>query len=788
TTQQDAAQNEEQVQGEADTTPATKGPVVTPAPTTSTPVEETPVEETPVQETPRHKDNFRVDIVHRQAMGKDIRGGLTVRKVVVLLVNMASAVLTLLTGLRENPVIVFATGRYDAIRARLHDKLINYRLVRDDLVDVDTLMNLTTVGERYRFFSAPTRKPENLGEDKSTCLRVNSINVSHTAVYFDDFWGVGARRAQYYFHSISAPRCDIINFTPDWFDECVTTQNNSTDNCHRFILDHFDDLQENRSIQSGVPGDFGIAGMPFLRCVGRPDSTFTYMTDLLVHQSFWAGGSYHLEIQSSKCNAVPRLINSDKKYGLFQTEPVDHQAEVKVAIDNTGWFTTIVTNAYGIVTLGLISRGILNTIFQVRVVSYVPAKLRFNGLRRFLRYIVPFSWVSTWASEDDSSIIRFKGKVIMASDVWINHWLYIVLSILDALVSIRMTYSIYEMGTWMLSVKVTAENFIFLASALTRLTWLMCFAHTGVRILLKVAIRSMKAMKMIRPHQRDALEWWVDASALFVSYKMYSLMLCFLLYMLMKFHGGTTFMVNPPYASRGIFGGAPEIGSFWSSEIMCDFTVILAFLMLGGGLFGSIMLTTKYKYAANNNLLRLIQQRYVFVGWDVATVMESLGIDPFDDTLIQDGVATTNCSLGCIIQQMYQSGPSGHFTLAVDYLFHGNGFSAGPFELHYLTKKALMMRLLRRESSISASSPSKVVKARLNNLPATENKSLFDKDLRIFAESTYGRVILVEEDVPGKFGKNASGLLEYSVVDALSMMNILDIKHLLSNTKKLKLH
>ncbi|KAG7382762.1 hypothetical protein PHYBOEH_010376 [Phytophthora boehmeriae] len=52
TTQQDAAQSEEQVQGEADALPSTKGPVVTPAPTTSVPVEETPVQETPATVVP----------------------------------------------------------------------------------------------------------------------------------------------------------------------------------------------------------------------------------------------------------------------------------------------------------------------------------------------------------------------------------------------------------------------------------------------------------------------------------------------------------------------------------------------------------------------------------------------------------------------------------------------------------------------------------------------------------------------------------------------------------------
>lgn len=55
-----------------------------------------------------------------------------------------------------------------------------------------------------------------------------------------------------------------------------------------------------------------------------------YITDLMVHQSFWAGGSYHVQFESSKCLAVPRLLNPDMNYGLFQTEPMDQQAEVKV--------------------------------------------------------------------------------------------------------------------------------------------------------------------------------------------------------------------------------------------------------------------------------------------------------------------------------------------------------------------------------------------------------------------------------------------------------------------------
>lgn len=391
-----------------------------------------------------------------------------------------------------------------------------------------------------------------------------------------------------------------------------------------------------------------------------------------------------------------------------------------------------------------------------------------------------------------------------------HHWLYITLSILDALVSMRMTYSIYEMGTWMLSMHVNADNFIFMASALTRLTWLMCFVHTVLRLLFKMAIRSLKALKMIRADLRHTLEWYIDASALFMSYKVYSLLLCFLLYLFLALHGGTSFMVNAPQASRGIFGGAPEISSFWHNEIMCDFTVIMCILTLAGGLCGSMMLATPYKYAANNSLLLLIQKRYIFVGWDVITVMEALGIDPFKDDLVRDGIASTNCSLGCVIQQMYQSGPSGHFALAADSLFHGNGFSAGPAEFRYPRKRALAMGLLRSEYKTAVSSKASKASKRHakyavaagavsdasaksavmdddpgGEMPSAENKSLFDKDLSLFAETTYGRVVVIDSDAQGKYAKNAAGILEYSVTDALSTMNILDVKHLLGNTRKL---
>lgn len=261
------------------------------------------------------------------------------------------------------------------------------------------------------------------------------------------------------------------------------------------------------------------------------------------------------------------------------------------------------TYSYGVVTLVLVARGVINALAKLRVVNYVPSKLRFAGARRYFRYIIPLMNLSVWTSDDENSIIRFKGKVIMASDVWINHWLYILLSILDALVSMRMTYSVYEMGQWMLSMHITMDNFIFMASALTRLTWLMCFVHTVVRLTLKLAVRSLKGIKLIRPHHQQTIEWYIDSSALFVSYKVYSLMLCFLLYVLLKVRGETSFMVNAPNSSRGIFGGAPSIENFWNSEIMIDFVVLLSLMMLGGGFFGFVMLLTPYKRVANNKVV-----------------------------------------------------------------------------------------------------------------------------------------------------------------------------------------
>ncbi|KAE9150567.1 hypothetical protein PF001_g3309 [Phytophthora fragariae] len=176
---------------------------------------------------------------------------------------------------------------------------------------------------------------------------------------------------------------------------------------------------------------------------------------------------------------------------------------------------------------------------------------------------------------------------------------------------------------------------------------------------------------------------------------------------------------------------------------MIDFVVLLSLMMLGGGFFGFVMLLTPYKRVANNKLVHLIQKRYV----------------------------STSCSLGCILQQLYQSGPSGHVTLVADYLFHGNGFSSPRVEFSFPIRKAMAMGLLRGEKStgtkVCASSKYASSDAttshsmqsgaarhessedEISEMVHTDKKSLFDKNLCLFSETTYGRVILVDQDKPG---------------------------------------
>ncbi|TMW59438.1 hypothetical protein Poli38472_004507 [Pythium oligandrum] len=581
----------------------------------------------------------------------------TIRKIFLLLTNVASTVLTLLTGLRENPVIVLVSGRYDAVRSRMREGMISYGIVEDDVVDVDKLPDLKHLYE--------SELHEYDGRDAQ--LRR----------------GKGVRRTQVFFYSISAKRCGIINFRPEWVDQCVQDQQGNATQCHEYILNNFDDLKQDRSIQAGVELDFGEPGFPFLKCKGRPQGYFNFNTDLVVHQSYWAGGKYHIEVQTSECLAQPLLRDSKWVWGLFQVEQADQAANVVVALPKSGWFGTIVTFAYGIVSITMIGHGILAAFVRSRAVPYLPDSLRSTREHTVAKFLAPFMSVTTLLAENENTIITFKGSILMASDVWMNHWLYITLSVLDAVINVRMTYVILEMGTWMLGKKANFENFIFLCSALTRITWVMCLAHSITRLFFKFILRSLKTLKVVRSNIRDKLEWYVDATALFMSYKIYNLLLCVLLYLFLEFHGGTTFMKQQPWYKQGMYGGNQSIAQFWGNEIICDFFVMLSILTALGWAISVAILQTKYRYLANNGVIRLLQHRYVLVGWDAWTAAQVLGIDPYNPMLVDKDMTLTGCSIGSLLQLLYASGPSGLVHLAGDYLLVDGGFAKGAVHFHY---------------------------------------------------------------------------------------------------------
>lgn len=68
--------------------------------------------------------------------------------------------------------------------------------------------------------------------------------------------------------------------------------------------------------------------------------------------------------------------------------------------------------------------------------------------------------------------------------------------------------------------------------------------------------------------------------------------------------------------------------NFWGNEIICDLIAICFALITTGHALASLMLLTRYRALTHNRVLRLIQDRFVFVGWDLFVVMEALGVDP----------------------------------------------------------------------------------------------------------------------------------------------------------------
>lgn len=759
------------------------------------------------------------------------RRAIALRKLVVFGLNLASTLLTLFTGLRENPLVVLVTGRYDEIRSRFLDGSINYNNTNDDLLEIGSLLDLRDVGANFRFFSQPKRGPHNFLTDRSTCLRVNSMNVTRMNIYYDDFWGKGARRTQIYMFSMSAPKCDVLNLKPKWFADCVAARGNNETQCYEFVRANFDDIKSDTATQVGIEVDFGTPGVPLLRCRGRPERTFNLIVDMMIHQSYWAGGSFHVEVQSSNCRAKPLGVRDPhQRLGLFRIESVDMNSTAYSAADASGWFSTIVGYVYAIVSISLIVRGVFAAIVRSTRVAYVAHALRFKkGNNRLAKLFLPSMKLASLFPHNETDVVKLKGGLWMASDVWLNHWLYIGMSMLDALVNMRMTYVIFQLGTYMLNLRASVETFLFMCSALGRMTWLLCLTHTATRVAFKLATRSLGAFGLLRPTPREKIEWFVDGAAMFASYKLYSLLLFAYMYMMLKIRKTTTFMKRS--GKWGVYGGALQISQFWSSEALCDYTVIFCILLSVMYFLTLVLVTvTPYKRVVDNHVMRVLQTRYLLVGWDALVAMEALGIDPFEqqDPLIKTRAAPTNCSLGSLLQQLYTSAPSGLVHLAGDFIFEENGFSKEHVPFRLAIKQAVAIGLLRKgdapvpKNSGTSGMPSTLMKKsyavpsarkssytvepdgssppapgeddavgamRARSTSVQKNsKSLFERRLQLFADGRFGRLLLIDEDEPGKVEHtHATGRVEFVVQDALAFTTIMDIKPLLGTQKKLRI-
>ncbi|TMW65103.1 hypothetical protein Poli38472_009270 [Pythium oligandrum] len=609
------------------------------------------------------------------------------------LLNVASTALTLLSGLRENPLLVMVTGRYDPIRARLRDGSINMEIARDDMLRTQYLTPLQEIGDNFRFVTAPKRNMYSVGEKRSVCMNVDSANATVMGLFYDDVWGKGARRVQMYIFSISAPKCKVLNLKVKWRDSCISSRKGNASACHQYIMENFETLQDNRLIQAGAMKDFGESGAPYLKCLGRPLKSFEFQTDLLTHQAYWAGAAHHLQIQTSDCRAKPLIRNPDWKWGLFEVEAVDDGSETLAALPSPGWFALLISALYSIVSAAMILQGIFAFFLQNPVVRYIPNEVRYAKDHRLARYVMPFMPAAMMLTEDERSIITFKGSLLIASDVWMNHWLYIALSIMDAVTNIRLTYCVFQLGTWYLMMKITPENFIFLCSALTKITWLMCLLHTLISVLLKMSIRSLRSMQMIRTSTRDKLEHYIDGSSMFLSFKLYNILFCVFLFFMIQFHKSPSFMVRQPVYKSGTYGGIPKIANFWGSELVCDLSSILLILAACGQFIGALFMFSRFRLITDNGVMRLLQKRYWFVGWDGLMASQMLGLDPTQSDFLVNGQARTKCSLGTLIQLLYQSGPSSFTHLAGDYIFTGGGFSMEPHKFYFPYKRAVLMGL-----------------------------------------------------------------------------------------------
>ncbi|GAB9472064.1 hypothetical protein Gpo141_00009256 [Globisporangium polare] len=758
------------------------------------------------------------------------------RRYVLLVVDVACTVLTLMTGLQENPLLVALTGRYNSIRSRFDQGNVNYDSVRANGVDMSTLPKLNDVSSSYRIITAPERSPSNLGEDRSTCLRVNSMSASVLAIQFDDMFGKGARREQLFLYSISAPHCSVINFESEWLEQqCIATKfHGDTTACYQFIFDNFDALLANKQLQVGVQQDFGAPGRPFLKCQGRAYDSFEYMTDLLVLQSYWAGGSYHIEMQSSQCRAVPVIRDTQWQYGLFTVEATTPSASVVCAIRETSWVALAVSWVFGVTSLVMIARGIVMSLLHDSFVKYVPSGAR-------VQLPLPFIALSTrvFPPAKRTDVVSAEGERYFASDLWMNHWLYITLSIADAVLRVRTTYVVLEMGAWMLNKQRNVENFLFVCTALTRLTWIACFVHTVARYSLKILVLTLKSLHRATRMPYEAIDWYIDATALFISYKAYAILISGFLYGMLQVRGTTSFMTRQTPSTTAVFGGFADIANFWRSEIVGDLGLTCAVVLLAAQFLATLLLCTKYRTLTHNRLLQMLQSRYIFVGWDIFVAIEALAIDPSDPTLVQNGVAMTKCSFASLLQQLYASGPSGFVAFAGDAVFLSARESSEPTAscpsiLRYLPHDAQSMGLwspekehrqekspqLEREepvddslgsrerpplhratttpqllasaasiiprsssvylrrtaASIRSSPPAALVIKCGNNLSSSPPLPLSfdDRKLRIHSESRWGKLVLVDvERAPGELECAQDGAThhEFVVQDALSMLH-----------------
>lgn len=776
------------------------------------------------------------------------RKRVTLWKALLFLVDCTATGLTLMTVLRENILLVGFTGRYDSIRSRLLHGSINFNTIHNEIVDPKFIPNLEEISKTWRFYTLPPRSPATVNEDRSTCLRVNSISGNFMSINFDDFWGKGARRDQIYLFSISAFNCQVINFTPAWIKSNCTQQqqlDNTWDDqtilnsvstvtatasgdttaaanasrCNRYILKHFDTLKVDRTIRTAVVKDPGIVGVPFLRCLGRADEKFLYLTDLTVFQSFWRGGPYHGEFQTSECTALPVAKTKDMTYMLFQAAPVDQGVRVVAAFDQDNWLRYLASLAYSVMSILMIFRGLLRAILRADIIQYVPRRARFRNFKSAMFFALR---LSTIFPDDQREVLTFQGAVSLAPVEWMNHWVYSSVSIADAVANIRPTAVIFQLSVYMITFKMTFYNFLFMFSAVTKMTWMICLLTSVLRIGVKLLLRLLRVIGLLRNSLMVRLEWYVNAANIFVSYKMYSVMLCVLLATLVEARKSTTFMVRQPNAKRANYGSVSDIAEFWESEIINDFQVLFGIILVWGLALSLFLVScTKYRYVAHNRVIRALQERYLFVGWDVFSTMESLGMDPFNDALVDpvEQCAMTNCSYGALIQQFSVSGPRGFLDFAGDDIFMPVGDKDGSSEekhkalaLYYSPYKAMCMGLLDHKlqtskrnatiaNTIAEDSPretddSCLYSFRGNHVVPLEGNSNSDKRaphwashvFHLYVESRWGKVLLVDDVHRGRFVTNPhSHQLEYVVRDALAYIPEEDRHMLLGKDRRFRI-